>query len=156
MTTLQNTFDPASSAVARRPPRSARTVLGLLEKISQGRLDLRLPDDTHLCCGDGGAALALEIGDWSVFDRILERGDVGFAEAWIDGQWTTPDLPALLTLLAQNREALTRAVYGQWWGLLSARLRHPSTPTREPDHDATSWRITTWEMISTRAGSTRR
>ena len=124
MNTLQNTLDLSRSATSRHQPRNARAVLGLLEKISHGTLEVRLPDGGHLCCGNGGTSVTLEIANWSVFDRILERGDVGFAEAWIDGEWTTPDLPALLTLLANNRDALSHAVYGQWWSLLSARLRH--------------------------------
>lgn len=124
MTTLQNTLDLSSSPPSPRLPRTARAVLGLLEKIGQGTLELRLPDGGHLCCGDGGISVTLEIGNWSVFDRIVERGDVGLAEAWIAGEWATPDLPRLLTLLANNRAALGQAVYGQWWSLLSARLRH--------------------------------
>jgi len=71
-----------------------------------------------------------------MFDSVVERGDVGFAEAWIAGDWHSPDLTALLTLLANNRESLAQAVYGQWWGLLSARLRH-------------------WFNANTRAGSRR-
>jgi hypothetical protein len=67
---------------------------------------------------------ALEVADWSMFERVLERGDVGFADAWIDGDWHSPDLAGLLTLLANNRQCLARAVYGQWWSLLTARLRH--------------------------------
>jgi cyclopropane-fatty-acyl-phospholipid synthase len=124
MNTMQDTLDLSSSAMARRQPRNARAVLGLLERLSHGTLEVRLPDGGHLCFGNGGTSFTLEIGDWSVFDRILERGDVGFAEAWIDGEWTTPDLPGLLTFLANNRGALSHAVYGQWWSLLSARLRH--------------------------------
>ena len=127
MTSMQNTLDLSSSALSPRqprPPRNARTVLGLLEKVRQGTLELRLPDGGQLCCGNGGSSATLEIGDWSVFDRIVERGDVGLAEAWIAGEWSTPDLPGLLTLLANNRAALTQAVYGQWWSLLAARLRH--------------------------------
>ena len=124
MNAMQNTLATSNSPSAQSQPRNARAVLGLLEKISQGTLEVRLPDGGHLCCGNGGTSVTLEIGNWSVFDRILERGDVGFAEAWIDGEWTTPDLPGLLTLLANNRDALSHAVYGQWWSLLSARLRH--------------------------------
>jgi cyclopropane-fatty-acyl-phospholipid synthase len=124
MNSMQNTLDLSGAATAPRQPRNARAVLGLLEKISHGTLELHLPDGGLLCFGNGGASFSLEIGNWSVFDRILERGDVGFAEAWIDGEWTTPDLPGVLTLLANNRDALSHAVYGQWWSLLSARLRH--------------------------------
>ncbi|WP_313953651.1 cyclopropane-fatty-acyl-phospholipid synthase family protein, partial [Accumulibacter sp.] len=105
----------------------ARAVLALLEGIEHGSLEVRLPDGGTACFGQassGQRSAVLELGQWSVFDQVLERGDVGFAEAWIDGDWHSPDLTALLTLLAENRQALSRAVYGQWWGLLSARLRH--------------------------------
>jgi hypothetical protein len=43
---------------------------------------------------------------------------------WITGDWNSPDLTALLTVLANNRQVIAGAVYGQWWGLLAARLRH--------------------------------
>ena len=129
MTVMQNTFENTLNVPTRAAglPRNARVVLGLLEKIAHGTLELRLPDGSYLRCGEGSSCAAsatLEIGDWAVFDRLLERGDLGFAESWVAGQWQTPDLPALLTLLADNREALGVAVYGQWWRLLSARLRH--------------------------------
>lgn len=123
MNTLESTLVlPRTRA---RTPRSARVVLALLEKLEHGTLELRLPDGSPHRFGRAGRADALlEIGEWSTFDRVLERGDVGFAEAWIAGDWHSPDLSALLTLLANNRQRLSRAVYGQWWGLLTARLRH--------------------------------
>ena len=124
MNVTQNTISLPASASAARLPRSARTVLKLLEKISHGTLEVRLPDGAHLCCGNGGSSVTLHICDWAVFERILERGDVGFAEAWLDGEWETPDLAGLLTLLANNRDVLSHAVYGQWSNLLLARIRH--------------------------------
>lgn len=124
MTAMPDTLALGHASIDKDTPRNARAVLGLLDKIKHGTLEVRLPGGGTLCCGSGGVSTTLEIVDWSVFDRILERGDVGFAEAWIDGEWTTPDLAGLLTLLANNRDALAKAVYGQWWQLLSARLRH--------------------------------
>ena len=124
MNATHNTCTLPASGSASTQPRNARAVLGLLDKISHGTLEVRLPDGNSLCFGNGGSSVTLDIAQWSVFDRILERGDVGFAESWIDGEWTTPDLAGLLTLLANNRDALSHAVYGQWWSLLSARLRH--------------------------------
>ena len=124
MNAMQDTLVLPRAPTSKAQPRNARAVLGLLEKIGHGTLEVRLPDGGHLCCGSGGVSVTLEITDWAVFDRILERGDVGFAEALIAGEWTTPDLPGLLTVLANNRAVLANAVYGQWWSLLSARLRH--------------------------------
>lgn len=124
MNVLQTSIAYRAPVSARTIPGGARAVLGLLEKIDHGTLEVRLPDGSLQRCGQGGQAISLEIGEWSVFEQILARGDVGFAEAWIDGAWTSPDLPGLLSLLAENREALSTAVYGQWWRLLSARFRH--------------------------------
>ena len=128
MSALENTLSlPAGAAAsAGTLPRSARAVLALFERIGHGALEIRLPDGACLRFGESGQAApaVLEIGRWSVFDSVLARGDVGFAEAWIDGQWHSPDLTPLLTLLANNRALISQAVYGQWWALLTARLRH--------------------------------
>ena len=124
MNVMQNTLPLPATASTTRLPRSARAVISLLEKISYGTLEVRLPDGAHLCCGNGGSSVTLHITDWAVFERILERGDVGFAEAWLDGEWDTPDLAGLLTLFANNRDVLSHAVYGQWSSLLLARIRH--------------------------------
>ena len=124
---IQNTLTFPTAAAARQAPRSARAVLALLEGIEHGSLEVRLPDGHRLRFGqhdNGNSGTLLEIGSWSVFDWVLERGDVGLAEAWIDGHWHSPDLTALLTLFADNRQSMSRALYGHWWGLLTARLRH--------------------------------
>jgi cyclopropane-fatty-acyl-phospholipid synthase len=115
---------PAASA--RPMPRSAATLLKLLENMRNGRLDLRLPDGAHCCFGDeqAGPHAHIEVHDWRLFDDVLARGDIGLAESYIDGGWHSPDLAALLTLLAANRDVLASAVYGQWWRLLAARVRH--------------------------------
>ena len=125
MNALENTLTLPARSAERRPSRSARVILSLLEKIAHGTLEVRLPDGSRQRFGQPGQQDAmLEIDAWSVFDSVLERGDVGFADSWITGDWNSPDLTALLTVLANNRQVIAGAVYGQWWGLLAARLRH--------------------------------
>lgn len=67
---------------------------------------------------------SLRLHDWSVCGPVLASGDIGFAEGFLDGHWSTPDLPGLLRLLIANRDALDAAVYGRWWGSLWHRVRH--------------------------------
>jgi cyclopropane-fatty-acyl-phospholipid synthase len=43
----------------------------------------------------------------SVIRRLLFKGDLGLAEAYIDGSWNSPDLTGLLLLLARNQHRLT-------------------------------------------------
>ena len=104
--------------------RDTRTVFALLDKLSGGRLTVRLPDGRCVAFGHGERCVSLHVHDERLFARVLARGDIGFAEAYLDGWWESPDLTGVLALLARNREVLTRAVYGSWRQLLSARMRH--------------------------------
>ena len=112
MNTFDNTLSLPLPARAGLPA-SARPLLRLLERLEGGSLELSLPDGScRIFAGAGPRHAVMEIRDWAVFDAVLARGDIGLAEAWLDGQWESPDLAALLTLLAENRERLSRAVYG--------------------------------------------
>jgi cyclopropane-fatty-acyl-phospholipid synthase len=104
--------------------RNTRTVFALLEKLSGGSLEVRLPDGSRARFGEGGGEVTLQVHDEAMFGRVLARGDIGLAEAYLDGQWDSPDIAGLLALLTRNREELTQAVYGSWLQLLMARIRH--------------------------------
>ena len=122
---MNSTAQSALSLRGERPlARDTRTVLTLLEKLQGGLLEVRLPDGASRLFGDGEAGISLHIHDEAAFSRILARGDIGFAEAYLDGQWDSSDLTGLLRLLAANREGLGKAIYGSWRPLLAARLRH--------------------------------
>jgi cyclopropane-fatty-acyl-phospholipid synthase len=113
-------FDLPASA-----PASARFVFGLLPRLRHGTLDVQLPDGSALRFGDGsGPRAAVRLRNWNVCGAALKSGDIGFAESWIAGDWSTPDLTALLTLFIANRDAIEAVVYGRWWGSLLHRLRH--------------------------------
>jgi cyclopropane-fatty-acyl-phospholipid synthase len=104
--------------------RDSKLVLQLLEKIQFGRLELRMPDGSCQVFGEGEHGVSLHVHDEMMFSQILARGDIGLAEAYIDGVWDAPDLTGVMTLLAKNRDALRTAVYGRWQSLLMARIRH--------------------------------
>lgn len=101
-----------------------RTVFSLLENLSGGLLEVRLPNGACTLFGNGERGVTLQVYDEAMFGRVLARGDIGLAEAYLDGQWDSPDLTGLLALLARNRDVLARAIYGSWGQLLAARVRH--------------------------------
>ncbi|MEN9775441.1 MAG: hypothetical protein RL322_2511 [Pseudomonadota bacterium] len=112
-------------AHARRgPTRSARLVLALLERITKGRLQLKLPDGSIRVFGHGEPQAELTVSSWEVFDAALRKGDIGFAESWIQSHWSSDALADVLALFVANREAIEAAVYGTWWGQLFDRVRH--------------------------------
>lgn len=69
---------------------------------------MRLPDGQVRIFGGSQAEPHAEIHvtDRRFFRRVLVDGDMGFAEAYMEGFCDSPDLPALIGLLAANEAAL--------------------------------------------------
>jgi len=103
---------------------ATRTAIKLLQNIEGGSLRLVLPDGQHIMLGHGAERATLHVHDERVFRRVLAEGDIGFGESWIAGDWHSEQPAELLTLLAENREQLARAVHGSWLPVLGHRLRH--------------------------------
>jgi cyclopropane-fatty-acyl-phospholipid synthase len=114
----------ATGAAARSIPASAQIILKLLARLQHGSLALRTPEGAHLFFGEGGEQVTLELQSWDVFSAALRSGDIGFAEAYIDGSWSTNNLTGLIALLARNRASIESLVYGSWWGSLLYRIKH--------------------------------
>lgn len=104
--------------------RDTRLVFELLEGIRGGLLEVRLPDGSSRLFGEGSHGVTLQVHDEAMFAQVLGRGDIGLAEAYLDGAWDSPDITSLLTLLASNRDALRAAIYGRGHRLIAARVRH--------------------------------
>jgi cyclopropane-fatty-acyl-phospholipid synthase len=71
-----------------------------------------------------GPRATLNLHRWRTMRRLMFGGDVGFAEAYLDGDWTTPDLATLIELAALNERALSEVTAGRWFTRLTHRLRH--------------------------------
>lgn len=118
-TTLTLTELPAEA------PAAARAVLRLLRNLRVGTLDLQLPTGAIARFGSGDLPhAAMRLVNWEVCTAAIKRGDIGFAEAYIDGHWTTPDLAALLKVFIANRQAMEEVIYGTWWGSALDRIKH--------------------------------
>lgn len=104
-------------------------VIAPLSQIQGGRLHLTLPNHQTMELGDiqkftSEQAITLNIEHWKVFKHILHRGDIGFAESYIDGLWTTNDLEGVLRLALLNRKLLESLIYGSLLGSLIYKLKH--------------------------------
>ncbi len=108
-------------------PAAARAVFGLLKKLRHGSLIVHLPDGGTAHFGtqaDGEPRAGISLRNWNVCIAALKSGDIGFAESFIAGDWTTPDLSALLKLFIANRDEIESVIYGTWWGSLLYRVKH--------------------------------
>jgi cyclopropane-fatty-acyl-phospholipid synthase len=115
-----------------RQHRLSQILFALLERLHYGGMVVTTPDGSTQSFGSAGdravpfaaGAAHLVINDWSAIASAMRGGDVGFAEAYIDGRVDTPDLVQLLTVLAANQPALERMFYGRLWMRALLRLRH--------------------------------
>ncbi|MEP7299290.1 MAG: cyclopropane-fatty-acyl-phospholipid synthase family protein [Burkholderiales bacterium] len=111
--------------VVESAPAAAHAVFRLLRSLKHGSLNVQLPDGTTLNFGnDLEPRAAIRLHNWNACSAALKSGDIGFAESFIAGDWTTPDLTALLTLFIANRDDIETIVYGTWWGSLLYRAKH--------------------------------
>ena len=105
-------------------PTRARLILKMLGMIHTGTLKLELPDGRVAYFGDETDPVTLRLHDWSMFNAVLKSGDIGFAETYIDGSWSTDNLSRLIELFIRNRQAIESLFHGKWWGQLLYRTRH--------------------------------
>jgi cyclopropane-fatty-acyl-phospholipid synthase len=100
-----------------------RVLLGAVSRIRVGQLAITLPDGQRRVFGDAAAEHRGEIvvHDRAALVRLLVDGETGAGEAYMDGQWSSPDLAALLLVAALNRQEL--ALVGGWWRMPTQALR---------------------------------
>lgn len=110
----------------------------LLSRIAVGRLSVVTPEGEQLWSppAEPGPQAAIVLKSWQAMRRLMLDGDIGLAEAYRDGDFTTPDLTALIELGARNDATLRRLVSGTWPVRLLNRIRH-------------------WRNANSRAGSRR-
>jgi cyclopropane-fatty-acyl-phospholipid synthase len=66
----------------------------------------------------------LHLHSYAPLTQALKSGDIGFAESYIAGEWTTNNLSELLQLLVANRRDMDELIFGSWLGRLFYRVRH--------------------------------
>lgn len=106
-------------------PAAARTVFSLLQRLRHGSLTVQLPDGSmQRFGGDAMPHATLVLHNWKVCSAALKSGDIGFAEGYIAGDWSTSNLTDLLRVLVQNRAEVDAVIFGSWAGRLFYRIKH--------------------------------
>ncbi len=97
-----------------------------LAQIDVGDLTVELPSGARLVHKGArpGPNAFLTIHRWRAIWRLILLGDVGFAESYISGDWSSRDLPTFIELAARNVESLQAKIEGSFATRLIGRLRH--------------------------------
>ena len=83
---------------------------GALERTRFGELSLVAPDGStqRFTGGEEGESATMVLKSWGAVDAILERGDIGLGESYMEDQWESPDLKEFLTFCQRNRNEFGR------------------------------------------------
>ncbi len=107
-------------------PRYFATVFAMASGLSNGRLDIVLPDGRRFRVEGQrpGPVAEVVVHNPDTFARLIRDGDLGFSEAYMDGWWSTPDLQAFMDLIHNDNPALYDDYPGRALARLFERLRH--------------------------------
>ncbi len=97
------------AAVPRRPPLWQKILMRWLSGLVTGELTVVFPGGrTEVVRGPqpGGPTATIVFHRGRVVWRMMTAGDMGFAESYLDGDWTSPDLGALLDFGYANEAVL--------------------------------------------------
>jgi len=117
-----------------------RIVMQSLAQMTLGCLHLELPDGSRHTIGQPGAAISADvrIADWGFFRRCVLYGDVGFGEAYVDGDWDTDDITRVISwfiLNVENSPAMSGSRGKKWlinllgWQNRIRHLLRPNSPS---------------------------
>lgn len=82
-----------------------RAVFGLLERLASGTLTVRCSDGTFVFGVPGTEPAGwIDVHDERMFLRVVTAGDIGLGEAFVGGEWTSPDLVDVLRVLVRNQD----------------------------------------------------
>jgi cyclopropane-fatty-acyl-phospholipid synthase len=108
----------------------ARILRRFLARLEFGRLKVVLPSGAVVekAGREDGPDAVIIVKHWRMLRRVITSGDIGFAEAYMDGDWITPDLTAVIRLAARNSDALAPAITGSLLMRLANRVFHVLHP----------------------------
>lgn len=79
-------------------------VMKMLSTIREGRLIVKLPNGVEHVFGSskGAPNAVLNVHNYEFFKRVLYRGDIGFGESFVEGDWDSDDVTQLIYVFITN------------------------------------------------------
>lgn len=107
-------------------PASFRLAGMMLLRAKRGTIRFDLPDGRRVLFDHGqkGPNAVVEVHDFGFAKRAIAGGDVGFAESYMDQEWSTPDLTSVLEFFSENFEAAGQLAVGGAMVRISNMIRH--------------------------------
>ena len=106
-------------------PAVKRWLMKNLAKIHHGKLFVHLDGQCYVCGNDDSISANLHIHQpFKMTWRCISKGDLGFAESYLEGDWSSDNLTQLLTLFLRNRNMLGKTYGGKSLLRIAANIYH--------------------------------
>ncbi len=119
---------PQLRGINARGDLARRFMLRVLSHIKVGSLTIHDGDDTHHFGKPGVAGepqAEIVVHNRAAFGKVLTGGTIASGEAYIDGDWSTPDLTEVTRLFSANMDSMERMQSSQhWYTKLALKLAH--------------------------------
>jgi cyclopropane-fatty-acyl-phospholipid synthase len=134
-TTLDHALEEQSNFI-QASPESLRQLSGvpagfrlagmMLLRARRGTIRFDLPDGRRVLFdhGEKGPNAVVEVHSFDFAKRAIAGGDVGFAESYMDQEWSTPDLTSVLEFFSENFEAAGQLAVGGMMVRINNMIRH--------------------------------
>lgn len=105
---------PQSIRQLTNVPASFRIAGLVVLRTKRGCLTFVLPDGRRLAFqnAEDGPEATINVHNYRFVNRALAGGDVAFAESYMDGDWSTPDLTSVLRFFSSNFDAASKLSRG--------------------------------------------
>ena len=106
-------------------PRYFSQVFTIAKRGENGRIDFIL-NDGRIFRAEGpneGPTCEVQVHDHGVFARLLREGQLGFCDAYLEGQWSSPDLQAFMDYFHADNDVVFESFPGQKLIQLYERFR---------------------------------
>lgn len=92
-------------------------VLKTMQHTEFGTLRLTTPKGVTLstCGKQPGPNAQITLRTWDVIERVIARGDIALGEAYIDGQWESENVEALITFFLLNFKHFEKYAHGNFF-----------------------------------------
>ncbi|KAB7616140.1 class I SAM-dependent methyltransferase [Amylibacter sp. SFDW26] len=107
-------------------PRYFALVFHSLKSLKRGALELELTDGRvfRIDGPDAGHVARVVSKDDTIWARLIREGDMGFSDAYLDLQWSSPDLMAFMDLVFDNYHEIGNSYPGAGLLRVYERFRH--------------------------------
>jgi len=105
-----------------------RSFQRILRQLRYGTVDLVWPDGTRTTHGSENKAdepgVTVTLHNYVAVRRFIFGGNIGFAEAYFEGHWSTTDLRAMFDIVMGNEAELKQALAGRFFARIRGSLLH--------------------------------